>query len=136
MDTYFEIPFPVENDIIYQIGIYHKKRFIPFYIGQSTRNIGRLGDYISAKFTASTDFKVGVAIKYLLNKNYKIFVRYAPSKNRLRDEKRLIKENVNSFPLLNELKGYDYRTSNKNEIELMIHKFIDNFLEQIISKVD
>ena len=59
--------FPRHRDIVYVICLRRKeaKDFIPFYVGESSRSVGRFGDYIASKFTASTDFQVGQAIQYL-----------------------------------------------------------------------
>ena len=43
---------------------------------QSSRHVGRFGDYVAAKFTASTDFKVGEAVRQLRDHGCKVFIRY------------------------------------------------------------
>ena len=131
MDNYIEIPFPIENDIVYQIGIYYKKTFVPFYVGQSSRHIGRLGDYISAKFSASTDFKIGEAVKYLREKKHDVRVLYKISKNKMIDEKKLIQDIQQKYQLLNGVKGYDYKTANEIEEKVKIHSYIDQFLSDV-----
>jgi len=132
VDNFIEIPFPSKKEIVYQIGIILNDSFSPFYIGQSSRNIGRLGDYISAKFSASTDFKVGEAVRYLYNKNYQVVVRYSPSDNKLEDESRLlIKCKRIGLPMLNDLKGYDYKTA----IEMEEREKIQDYVEYLLSTI-
>jgi hypothetical protein len=48
------LPYPEIKDIVYIIGVSTDSDFHPFYFGQPSRNIGRFGDYISAKFSAVT----------------------------------------------------------------------------------
>ena len=66
--------------------------FIPlFYVAESSRSVGRFGDYIASKFTASTDFKVGQAIQYLHECGCEVVVCYKPSHDRMADEQALIR---------------------------------------------
>jgi hypothetical protein len=137
LQDYTTMPFPEKGDIIYLIGIVHNEKFIPFYIGQTSRNIGRFGDYVSAKFSASTDFKVGEAIKYLRTLGYKILIKYKESEDRRNEEKGVInefKQKNKTYPLLNEIDGYGYTNADENSERLKIRKFIDSFLECVRDK--
>jgi hypothetical protein len=135
---FIQIPFSDENNIVYVVGIiYYKSKFIPFYVGQSSRNIGRFGDYISAKYTAPTDFKVGEAIKYFKSKKYEVFIKYKELKNSKEEEKKLIenvreelqKYNKNNIKLLNDINGYNYQTSNEEQERKKIEDYVDGFLD-------
>ncbi len=121
------LPYPEIKDIVYIIGVSTDSDFHPFYVGQSSRNIGRFGDYISAKFSAATDFKVGQAIEYLTNSGYKVEFKYRSSLVRLLEEKELINL-IN--PILNTMKGYDYQYSDKKieirNIQEFLQKWIDS----------
>ncbi len=132
MDGYTQIPFPGNGDIVYIIGVIHKSKFFPFYIGQSSRNIGRFGDYVSAKFSASTDFKVGEAVRYLMKKNYEVSIKYKESENKTMEESQLISNYKEKFPLLNDLKGYDYRKSDEEDERNKIHNFIDDYIRKVL----
>ncbi len=134
MDDSFEgfkcIEFPSEKeyDIVYvlcfaQVG--NKKT--PFYVGKSTQHTARLGYYISAKFTASTDFRVGEAIKYLRHGlGLSVWVYYKQSQNVARDEQQMIDELGKSYRLLNNAKalGYEYKTADEAVVRARIHAFI------------
>lgn len=131
MQNFIEIPFPTEEEknIVYILGIKKEDEFIPFYVGQSSRNFGRFGDYISANFSASTDFKVGTAIKLFFKKNKPVSIRYRKAIENKIEENKLISEfRINEFKLLNDISNYDYKTANQIEIESRIENFVDEFI--------
>jgi hypothetical protein len=133
-----DIEFPRSGDIVYALYFRWRDEKITFYIGQSSRHLGRLGDYISAKFSCCPDFKVGEAIKYLRSRNLDVRFRYRQSadpkeeeKRLLQEEKRRLKECGKEYRLLNEHPGYDYRTCDieekKRKVEeekLKVHDFM------------
>lgn len=101
----FLFPEKINIDIVYIIGVNTESDFHPFYVGQSSRHVGRFGDYLKPNFSAATDFKVGKAIEYLTNNGCKVEVKFRSSINRISDEKEII----NSLnPILNTIPGYDY----------------------------
>jgi hypothetical protein len=102
------LPYPEIKDIVYVIGVSTDSDFYPFYVGQSSRHIGRFGDYISAKFSAATDFKVGQSIEYLTNNGFKVEFKYRSTLNPIIEERELI-DLIN--PVLNTTKGYKYKNS-------------------------
>jgi hypothetical protein len=124
------IDFPTDPNIVYAIGIDSGGEFIPFYVGKTSRNIGRFGDYISAKFSAQTDFKVGEAVKKFIEKGYKVKIKFKPSNDRAKDEKELISQWHERTLLLNDLEGYDYKKAGEDEER----KRIDAFVEEFINK--
>jgi len=64
----------------------------PFYVGQTHRLSERVGDYCTADFAASTDFRVGEAIRYLRDiKKYRIILKYKPSRSSIEEERTLLK---------------------------------------------
>ena len=72
--TFAEMEFPQHRDIVY-VFLYvpdEGAEPVPFYVGESSRHVGRFGDYMSANFTASTDFKVGEAVKYLQKSRFRV----------------------------------------------------------------
>jgi hypothetical protein len=125
--TFNSLPYPEIKDIVYVIGVSTDSDFHPFYVGQSSRNIGRFGDYISAKFSAATDFKVGQAIEFLTNNGFKVEFKYRSTLDRLMEEKELI-NSIN--PILNTIKGYDYKNSDYTvelrNIQEFLQKWIDS----------
>lgn len=134
-----KIDFPLNPNIVYVFVIVDSnEKIIPFYVGESSRNIGRIGDYVSAKFSASTDFKVGEAIKYLLQKKIKIKFLFKESENRKSEEKRLIEEYENfltekygDLKLLNHFDGYNYKNAEENKERQKIREFVDKFINKI-----
>lgn len=116
-------------NIIYILGVESHRKFLPFYVGQSARNTGRLGDYISAHFKASTDFKVGEAIKYFQIRGYEVLVKFKKSENGKKDEKEWYpKLKGKNFLLLNDLEGYNYKTADRNEERQKIRDFVDKII--------
>jgi hypothetical protein len=98
--------FTDSKSIVYIIGVEENNHFHPFYVGQSDRSVGRFGDYLSAQFSAPTDFKVGQAIKTLTQKKLKVIVKYRYTNNRRIEEAEFIKI---LDPILNKVPGYDYK---------------------------
>ena len=98
-----------------------------FYVGQTMRFTGRMDDYFWAQFTASTDFKVGEAIKYLRDElGYRIIVRHKPSSNRLGEEKSIIDGLRNEgVRLLNGCPNYDYKAANEIDVRKAIRAYCD-----------
>jgi hypothetical protein len=125
-----DIEFPRYSDIVYAIYFREHDKDTYFYVGESSRHIGRLGDYLSAKFSASTDFKVGEAIKYLLSIGYEVGVKYKESQNRKVDEKSVLDELRRNSKMLNDLPGYDYNTADERIERLKIHEFIRGFFRE------
>ena len=102
---------------------------IPFYVGQTTQIWGRLNDYYWAMFDASTDFRVGEAIRYLSAKGYRVLVKYKSSADRRKEESEIIRD-LRSLrrTLLNDLRGYNYQKANQSDERLRIQKFLDTLL--------
>jgi len=119
-----DIEFPRYRNIVYAIYFREHDKDTYFYVGESSRHIGRLGDYLSAKFSAPTDFKVGEAIKYLLSIGYEVAVKYKESQSRKVDEKSVLDELSKNSKMLNDLPGYDYKTADERQERLKIHEFI------------
>ncbi|MFA4941690.1 MAG: hypothetical protein WC582_03820 [Patescibacteria group bacterium] len=124
------ISFPQHPKIVYILGIEFKGKFIPFYVGQTSRDVGRFGDYVSAKFSASTDFKVGEAVRCFKKQGYSVKIKLKNSNNKEKEEKDLLIILRRDVKLLNDLEGYNYKTASENEERQKIHLFIDKFLEQ------
>ena len=137
MGHYFEIAFSDQTDIVYLICVVLGEEICPIYIGESTRSIGRLGDYVKPNFTAPTDFKVGEAIKHIRDTGYevKFFYKYTNNNQRTIEEKRLINKIGAKFRLLNYLEGYDYRIALKSEERKKIQDFTDNLLNDCKNKL-
>lgn len=127
--NYHSFPFPETTDIVYIIGIKTENDFHPFYVGQSSRHVGRFGDYLKPNFSAATDFKVGKAIEFLKNNGFKVEFKYRHSLDRDLDEKKLINE-IN--PPLNKKKGYNYNLAQPDE-EL---KNIEEHMQEWIDKIN
>ena len=126
---YQNILFPENPNVIYIIGFDDFGNFKPIYVGESGRNIGRLGDYISAQFSAQTDFKVGIAVKYLKELDKKVIVKYRNSENKRKEQNIIIRKLQNqSIKLLNDVSGYNYRTANKEAETKKIKLFIDKIV--------
>jgi hypothetical protein len=104
---------------------------IPFYVGQTNRLHGRMDDYQSAQFAASTDFRVGEAIRYLRDqRSLRIVVLYKESRDSVKDEYTLIRDlQLSGLRLLNSLPGYDYRKADKDEERRTVQKFCEMLMD-------
>jgi hypothetical protein len=123
------IEFPTKSDIVYVVGFQRNAAFVPIYVGESTRNVGRFGDYVSAKFSAQTDFKVGVAAKHLQSLGFHVFIKYGETPDRKAEEGALRRlYQASGYQLLNGRFGYRYETANKKEMKERITNFIDEVL--------
>lgn len=128
-----ELEFPRTSDIVYIL--YYRRSDdnseVPFYVGESSRHIGRFGDYISAKYSASTDYKVGVAIKYMRDFGLYIGIKYKETNDRKEEEREIINKFRENYFLLNDLPGFDYKNSNEDHEKIKIHKFIQKIFDKI-----
>jgi hypothetical protein len=106
--NYHSFPLPEIIDIVYIIGVKTESDFHPFYVGQSSRHVGRFGDYLKPNFSAATDFKVGQAIEFLTNNGFKVEFKYRSTLNPITEERELI-DIIN--PVLNTSRGYNYKNS-------------------------
>ena len=105
--------------------------FVPFYVGESSRHLGRLGDYVAARFSASTDFKVGHAARMLLGLGCEVVVRYKAVSDRRAEEKRLIAAyELAGLQLLNTLEGYRYQTADPSGEIAKVETFVAQLLRQ------
>jgi hypothetical protein len=103
---------------------------IPFYVGESGRFAERMSDYDWASFKCPTDFKVGMAVRYLRDQHgLRVVVRYEQSDKRKEAETALIRNYViGGYRLLNSLPGYDYSISEPETQQRYIHSFCDMLL--------
>lgn len=129
-DGFEDFPFPTNGSIVYIIYFRgQENQFVPLYVGQTNRHAGRFGDYVSASFSAATDFKVGEAIKYLQGLGRQVCVKYKETLSPREDEAALLKQYRNSS-LLNHLPGYDYKSADQEEEKCRIHEFIARLLQE------
>jgi hypothetical protein len=104
---------------------------VPFYVGQTISAWQRLNDYYWADFGASTDFKVGEAMKHLHAKGYPIVAKYRASVNLRQDEKTCIARlGEEKRRLLNDKDspGYNYQTTKEADERKRIQEFVDELL--------
>ncbi len=131
--NFFTIDFPENHSAVYIICFMKQNKEIPFYVGQTDRLWGRMRDYKIANFKAQTDFKVGIAIKYLQQKGYNIVIKYKTTlvNQRIYEEKIFIEDlKGNGIKLLNELSGYNYKTADKTREKEKIERFCGILLNQ------
>jgi hypothetical protein len=100
-----------------------------FYVGETDRFGARMMDYVIAAFGASTDFKVGEAIRYLVANGARVTVGYNECANR-KDARAMERDFINGLRiegvgLINDLDGYDYRTAINSDERTKIHDFCD-----------
>jgi hypothetical protein len=114
LSDFVELPFPDDGDIVYVLCFVRTGQTdcVPVYVGESSRHFGRFGDYVSGQFSAPTDFKVGEAIKWLRERDYRVIIKYKESTSRREEEASLIASlKGQPLTLLNDLKGYNYRSA-------------------------
>ena len=133
LQEFAELPFPKQSDIVYVLCFANpvaQTEPIPFYVGESSRHVGRIGDYVAAKFSASTDFKVGEAVKHFRALGFEVKFMYKESKDRKAEEDALIKSlEGKSFLLLNKMKGYDYRAGGEKTERKEVQNFVDKIVK-------
>ena len=130
------LDFPQDASAVYVIFCIKENEELPVYVGETSGIHGRIGYYVSANFSAATDFKVGEAIKYFLEKGCKVTIRYKCIKaEHRRDEEKKIIDDLQGvgYELLNNLEGYNYKTANKEKERQKIKSFCDNILKGLQS---
>jgi hypothetical protein len=131
LSTFSEMVFPSQRNIVYVLCCsgHNESPLVPFYVGQSSRHVGRFGDYISANFSASTDFKVGEAVRYLLSVGLQVTIKYQETENRKTDERILIETlKGDGYVLLNDLRNYDYLTADECIERERIHCYVQQIV--------
>jgi len=128
---FHEVDFPKKHRIVYVIGIGDKDKSRPFYVGQSSKHFWcRMCDYLSAQEKASTDFKVGEAIKYLQEKGQSVKVWYRESTDPRKDEKEIRDRLASELPPASLLTPRAVRattgTASPEKVREEIRLFIDN----------
>ena len=132
-DKFITAPFPEDEDIVYVLRFQRpgESGMIPFYVGESRRGTRRIGDYITAQFSAATDFKVGIAVKALRSAECRIFVSHQPSANRRKDEAELIaRYTQQGHKLLNAERSYNYRSADKAAEQTRIEQFVASLVQR------
>jgi len=126
-----ELQFPQNSNIVYIIYAKKNDTKKAIYVGRSSRNIGRFGDYVSKQFSASTDFKVGTAIGYLQQNGFSVSIKYRNSKDIRGEEKKLLDKTKQEYGvLLNDMKNYKYKEATKDKQEDRIKEFVDKIIGQ------
>ena len=131
LSDFVELPFPARGDIVYVLCFVRTGQTapVPFYVGESSRHVGRFGDYVSSQFSASTDFKVGEAVKCLRALGYQVIIKYKESTSRKTDEALLIALlKSQQLTLLNDLKGYNYRSATPEDERDRVHRFVETLV--------
>jgi len=126
-----EMPFPEDGSIVYVLCFKRagSSDYVPFYVGESSRHVGRFGDYVAAKFTASTDFKVGEAVRQLRNHGCSVSIRYKCIGDRREEEKSIIQKlEANGLKLLNSMVGYSYLKANEPDERIRVKEFTTEVL--------
>jgi hypothetical protein len=104
---------------------------IPFYVGQTQSIWGRLNDYYWADFQASTDFRVGEAVKYLSRQNLRVIAKYKVSADRHKEERAIIDLlHAEKRRLLNDCRSYDYRKATEAVEKAKVQEFIDALIKR------
>ena len=132
-EGFSEFVFPQHGDIVYVLcfkppGV---ERAVPFYVGESSRHVGRFGDYLTAHFSASTDFKVGRAVRTLQARGCEVVVRYKNEVDRKAAESSLIAAyEAAGLMLLNSLQGYRYQIALEADEMAKVEAFVAELLRQ------
>lgn len=128
-----EFVFPTQRDIVYVFCFRSAAMAepVPFYVGESSRHVGRFGGYLAANFSASTDFKVGRAVEILQRLGCEVVVRYKAVTDRRDEERSLIAFYEKAgLSLLNRLKGYRYQSAQEPQEVAKVGAFIAQLLAQ------
>jgi hypothetical protein len=132
-EAFTAVDFPPINrevpKFVYVLFWVTESQQVPFYVGQTSRIWGRLDDYYWGTFWASTDFRIGEAIRYLNTKAHRVVVKYKGSEDPRGEEARIIEDLRRAgYTLLNGIGGFDFRKADESEERLKVHRFIDGLL--------
>lgn len=124
------VDFPKKKHLVYVLEIDLNGDSVPFYVGQSSKWWGRIGDYLAANFTASTGFKVGEAVKCFEKGGHKVKIEFAESQSPLREKERelLFAMKKQKRILLNDMPNYNYKKANPSQERRRINRFVEGFL--------
>jgi hypothetical protein len=125
-----DFPPAIGPGFVYVLSWLSGDEEIPFYVGETQSIWGRLNDYYWAQFQASTDFRVGEAVKHLHLKSLRIVARYRSSEDRRKEERAIIDQiHADGRRLLNDVRGYDYRTAREDEERTRVRQCIDSLVD-------
>jgi len=128
--NFISIEFPDNICAVYILYIQARSKEIPFYVGETNSLAERMGNYSKANFTASTDFKVGEAIKYFREKDYKVIVKFKSTEKKKEEQDNIIKDfQRTGLRLLNELRNYKYKLADIEEERQKVREFCDVILK-------
>jgi hypothetical protein len=124
------IDFPRRSNVVYVIFYGDDEK--PFYVGETESFVGRMTDYLRAGFGAATDFEVGEAIRYLVQNGIRVRVGYQEHPDRQGARKAeselIVHLRREGVPLLNDVKGYDYRAAIEADERSRVHQFCDEHI--------
>lgn len=126
------VDFPEKKNVVYVLfcTLESDGDSKPFYVGETASFTGRMTDYFRATFAATTDFKVGEAIRYLVENRVRVRVGFNECSDRKtaeQQERDLIKlYKSQGIPLLNELNGYNYHTATREDERTKVREFCKN----------
>jgi hypothetical protein len=75
-DEYETEGFVAERPANYVVGFLRGADFVPFYVGETGHMTCRAANYVRAAFAAPTDFRVGMAVKSLRAKGFRILLKH------------------------------------------------------------
>lgn len=138
LSDYKEIEFPQYQTIVYVLFFVNKEigDEIPFYVGMSSRGIGRIGDHIMANFYAPTDFRVGEAVRNLRERGFDVRIKYKECDERKTEKRRIISILKSKARLLNEIEGYDPTLSDEETERAKIHRFLEILTQERGARID
>jgi len=127
-----EVVHRSEQGFVYVLCWKQDDKEVPFYVGQTQAIWGRMNDYHWGQFQASTDFRIGQAIRYLSERNLRVVSRYKQVDGTRPDwrrrEAQMIKElETEGWLLLNSMASYRYLESNED----LERSRVEGFMEQV-----
>lgn len=123
------------SGFVYVLCCVYGGKEVPFYVGQTQSIWGRLNDYHWADFQASTDFRVGEAVRYLRSQSIPVIAKYKFSEGREAEEARTILQlRSEGAKLLNVRPGYNYRTAQPESERIKVQDDIDSILGSLADK--
>lgn len=123
----FEFPNAKSRNVVYYLTYGSASaEEVPFYVGESSRHIGRIGDYITANLSAPTDFKIGVACRYLQELGFTVKMHYAEVEDRRKAESDLEERFGASFALLNQLNNGLFRERAEADAKRVVGEYVSS----------
>jgi len=134
-----EVTHRGDHGFVYVLCWKQGDKEVPFYVGQTQAIWGRMNDYHWGEFQASTDFRVGQAVRYLSEHDLRVVSKYKVVQGKrpewLHREAKIVQDlEGEGWLLLNRMDGYKYAESTEELERAKIERFMERIRENAVRK--